>query len=187
MQRRTRRVLASSQIEVMKRIETKTLLRLHEAYTIPSILINCESWTLSKKDRNSLDKLEIWAFKKLLGLPITTPTAAVMYESRAPYTSIRVINRQLKYLHTILVREDEDLGKKTLLSQVSEKSGWGKYIVTTLHECGIELNLDEIRGKKKVEWRAIVDKATWQLNRKKILDSCKGKEKLKTKTLEVAK
>ena len=187
MQRTTRRVLASSQIEVMKRIETKTLLRLHEAYTIPSILINCESWTLSKKDRNSLDKMEIWAFKKLLGLPITTPTAAVMYESRAPYTSIRVINRQLKYLHTILAREDEDLGKKTLLSQVSEKSGWGKYIVTTLHECGIELNLDEIRGKKKVEWRAIVDKATWQLNRKKILDSCKGKEKLKTKTLEVAK
>ena len=85
LQRTTRRVLASSQIEVMRRIETKTLLRLHEAYTVPSILINCESWTLSKTDRTSLDKLEIWAFKKLLGLPITTPTAAVIFESRVPF------------------------------------------------------------------------------------------------------
>ena len=169
----------------MRQIETKTLLRLHEAYTVPSILINCESWTLSKTDRTSLDKLEIWAFKKLLGLPITTPTAAVMFESRVPYTSIRFINWQLKYLHTILRRENEDLGKKALLSLISENDGWGKYIMKTLQECEIELSINAIQSKRKAEWKNIVDKATAELNRKKLLDSCKGNEKLKTITISI--
>ena len=187
LQRATRRVLANSQIEIMKRIETKTLLQLHEAITIPSILINCESWTLSKTDRNSLDKLEIWAFKKLLGLPITTPTAAVMFESRAPYTSIRVINRQLMYLHTLLRRDEQDWYKKNLLSITRDGVGWGKYIPQILKECDITLSFDEIKNKKKNEWRQIVNKAMMQLNHQKLLSACKEKNKMKTKTMHIAK
>ena len=50
IQATTRRVLASASIEVLKSVETKTLLRLHEAYSIPSILTNCEMWVLTKTD-----------------------------------------------------------------------------------------------------------------------------------------
>ena len=45
----------------------------------------------------------------------------------------------------------------------------------------------KFRAKGKWNGKKIVDKATAELNRKKLLDSCKGKEKLKTKTIEVAR
>ena len=95
LQRATRRVLADSRIDVIQNLGVKTVLKFHEAKTILAILNNCDTWILTKTDRNKLDKMEVWAYKKLLNLPITTPTAAVIFESRSLFTSVRVINKQL--------------------------------------------------------------------------------------------
>ena len=181
----TRRVLASAKIDVLKTIETKSLLQLHEAYTVSSILINCESWVLTKTDRDKLDKMELWAYKKIFNVPITTPTAAVIYETRSLFTSILVIKKQLQFLHHTLSHDGENVYKKTLESLISDNIGWGKYILKVLRECELDFTLEEIKNKKKNEWKQIVHDATWELNRKKILDSCQGKGKIKTKTQKI--
>ena len=182
----TRKVLASSQIDVLQGMGTKTILQLHETYTISAVLTNCETWILTKTDRNKLDKMEIWAYKKLLGLPITTPTAAIIFETRSMFMSIRVINRQLKYLHILLSRDDADWYKTSLLYQIGNDLGWGAYILKILDECEISLTIEEIKHKKKSEWWHVVECATRRLNSKMILDSCRGKGKMRTKTLKIS-
>ena len=187
IQSTTRRVMANASIEVLKAVKTKSLLRLHESYSISSILINCETWVLTKTDKEKLDKMEIWAYKKILNLPITTPTAAIFFETRSLFTSIRVVKKQLKYLHVVLTRDDADSCKKTLYSSVENGYGWGKYIVNVLEECGLSLTLEDIKTKKKNEWKSIVEDAAWTLNRKRMLEFCMGKGKARTKTLQIAK
>ena len=40
--------------------------------------------------------------------------------------------------------------------------------------------------KKKNEWWEVVDNATWQLNCKMLLESCKNRGKVRTKTLRIS-
>ena len=186
LQGTTRRVLASSQIDVLQRMRTKNILQLHETFTISAILTNCETWTLTKTDRNKLDKMEIWAYKKLLGLPVTTPTAAVIFETRSMFTSIRVINKQLKYLHIVLSRSDVDLCKRSMLDEIKNSSGWGAYIMKILDECELPTTPEEIISKKRSEWWNLVECATLSLNTKMLLESCKDKGKTRSKTLPIS-
>ena len=186
LQRATRRVLADSRIDVIQNLGVKTVLKLHEAKTIPAILNNCDTWILTKTDRNKLDKMEVWAYKKLLNLPITTPTAAVIFESRSLFTSVRVINKQLKYLHEILSRNDADQCKKSLFYLESNCMGWGIYIRKILQECELSMTFEEITAKRKNEWNQIVDHATWEMNSRLLLELCKNKGKMRTKTLRLS-
>ena len=186
LQGATRRVLADSQIDVLHSMGIKTILNLHEIKTIPAILINCETWLLTKTDRKKLDKMEIWAYKKLLNLPITTPTAAVIFESRSLFTSTRVINKQLKYLYVLLTRPENDWHKKSLLYHVENNYGWGAYIKRILDECELYFTFDEIMTKRTNEWKDLVDRATWQLNCKMLLESCKDGGRVRTKTRKLS-
>ena len=130
--------------------------------------------------------MELWAYKKLIGLPITTPTPAIIYELRTLFTSIRVINRQLRYLHILLCREDTDWCKKSLCQLTEKNIGWGRYMKKILEECQISHSFNEIKAMKKQDWKKIVDEKTWEMNNKKILEACKGKEKMRTKTLSIS-
>jgi hypothetical protein len=80
----------------MKRIEMDVFLRLHEMVTIPTLLSNSETWMLNKSERKGIDKIEIWAMKKMIGLPITTPTAAVIFMTGAMFATIRMDVKQLQ-------------------------------------------------------------------------------------------
>ena len=83
---------------VMRRIEVEVLITLHEAVTLPTLLYNSETWPLNATISKELDKMELWAWKSMLGLPKTTPTAAVMFVSGALFASVRVRIKQLIYL-----------------------------------------------------------------------------------------
>ena len=87
----------------MRRIETQVLLRLHETVTIPTLLSSAETWLLDSAETNQANKIEIWALKKMFGLPPTTPTPAVIYASGTLYTEIRIQMKQLIYLHKLLM------------------------------------------------------------------------------------
>ena len=57
--------------------------------------MNSETWLLNDQERKEVNKIEIWAWKALLGLPPTTPTPAIIYATGSLYASIRVDIRQL--------------------------------------------------------------------------------------------
>ena len=63
--------------EVMNRIETYVILDLHEKINIASLLTNAETWTLNKKEKEEIEKIEIQCLKRLFSLPLHTPTAAL--------------------------------------------------------------------------------------------------------------
>ena len=58
----------------MKKMELEVCLKLHEIVTIPMMLNNCEAWILTQSDLRELEKIELWALKRILNLPRTTPS-----------------------------------------------------------------------------------------------------------------
>ena len=101
---------------VMRRIEVDMIIKLHIAVTLPYLLYNAETWPLTTTDKKDIDKIEIWAWKNMLGLPKTTPTAAIVFATGSLYASIRVQVKQLIYLHKVLQKEDKHWAKMTLQS-----------------------------------------------------------------------
>ena len=81
--------------DIMKNIETQVLIKLHETVTLPSLLFNAETWSLYSGEKTEVDKVEIWAWKHMLGLPPTTPNPAVVFATGSLYASIRVEQKRL--------------------------------------------------------------------------------------------
>jgi len=112
----SRAIITCCRSEVMKRMGMKVILQLHESESIPAFLYNAETWTLTKTEKMMLDKAEIQAWKRVIGLPQTTPTAGIILTTGSLFTSIRIEVKQLLYLHRILLKKDDHWTKTTLLS-----------------------------------------------------------------------
>ena len=85
--------------EIMQRIGVRVMLMLHEAESMSAFLYNAETWTLNKSEFQLLEKTEIYALKKMIGLPQTTPTAGIIFTLGTQFTSVRIHTKQLLYLH----------------------------------------------------------------------------------------
>ena len=171
---------------IMRRIEVEVLITLHESVTLPTLLYNSETWPLNATIRKELDKMEIWAWKSMLGLPKTTPTAAVMFATGSLYASIRVQIKQLIYLHKLLQKPENHWTRTTLNSLRRHNIGWAKQINGNLEEWELESNWELIRTKSANEWKRRVYEAAERKNKQKILEECykkvRGESSIKTKT-----
>ena len=125
----------------------------------------------------------------MLGLPTTTPNAAVMVCSGAMYASIRVQVKQLLYLHKVLQKEDDHWTKLTLKVLIDYDIGWAKQIRENLETWDLETNLETIRQKSTNDWKREVTDAAEKKNREQLLEECynrsrtENKAKTKTKNL----
>ena len=90
-------IMTCARSDIMKKIETNVLLKLHETVTLPSFLYGAETWMINKGERKEVDKIEIWAWKHMLGLPTTTPNPSIVFATGSLYASIRVEMKQLNY------------------------------------------------------------------------------------------
>ena len=174
---------------VMRKIVMDVYLKLHYAVTLPTLLYNCETWPLNAKSRKEIDKMELWAWKNLLGLPKTTPTPALLYATGAMYCSIRVQSKQLIYLHRVLQKEDGHWTKDTLVKLHNYQIGWAKQVCDNLTEWELEEDWDRIKEKSRQGWQREVETAAEKVNRKRMLDECHKKERgeitIKTKTKRI--
>ena len=112
--------------EVLNKIETTSILELHEKKSISGLLTNSESWVLNKGETERLEKAEIRAFKNLFRLPIHTPTAAIIYTFGLLFTKQRIDKRQLIYLQKILLKNNDESIKKSLKILKDLQVGWAK-------------------------------------------------------------
>ena len=113
----TRQIISWCSSETISGMEVQALLRQHESKIIPTLLSNCETWVLGKEQRRKLERIELWALKKMFCLPPTTPTCAVLVATGCLFTSQRIDQKQLIYLKTILSRPEDDWTKKSLYVQ----------------------------------------------------------------------
>ena len=90
------------------------------------------------------------------------------------------------YLHKILKRNDEHWTKKMLSHLRSQKIGWAENICQKLSDYGLEEDWTKIKNLSKCNWKNSVNAAVFNMNKKKLTQSCKekkdGTEKVKSKT-----
>ena len=184
-----RQINTTAGSEIMKNIETKTILDLYERCVIPSFLNNAESWTLLTSEEKELDKLGIRILKRLFNLPERTPSPAIIYSFGALYITQEIDQMKFMYLHKILRREDHHWTKKMLHHLKSLNIGWTKVIQDKLHDYNLEQDWDKIRDLSKTNWKTLVKTAVLNKNKQKLLESCieqtQDGVKVKTKTAHI--
>ena len=176
-------IITCGKSEIMKRIEIGTLIKLHETINIPILLHNSESWIMTKTDRLNLEKIEMWALKRMFSLPRTTPSVAIRYITGTLYVKTRIDIRQMLFLWKTLTKPDESWPKKLLTILDEFNLGWADQIRQTLSEYGVTENWEEIRTKTKLQWKSEVYSASEKRNKEMMIDECyKDNEKKETKT-----
>ena len=170
----------------MKQIGAKIALELHEVVTIPTLLYNSETWTINKTEKSFINRAEVYAMKKVLGLPKTTPTAGIVPSTGMMSASVRIEMKQLIYLQKILKKAESHWTRVTLMALQEQNHGWAKQINELLQTWGLEEDWTAIQAKRVQHWKTEVKDAAEKMNRKKLRDECearnRGETKQKTKT-----
>ena len=172
--------------EVMKRIQSSIMLKYHEAVALPTLLYGCETWDLKTIEMKQLERVELWALKKMFGLPPTTPNGAVRYTTGTMFMEVRIHIKQIMYFHHLLQRENGHFAKGAVSTLRHKNIGWIKNIEKTLTLWELETKWDKIAATKKNAWKLEVQKAAEKRNQALLLNECqtkvRGETKNKTKT-----
>ena len=175
--------------DILTKIETTTLLELHEKISIPSLTNNSESWNLNKSEAKEIEKIEIQALKNLFSLPLHTPTVAIIYSLGTLYTKIRIDQKQLIFLHKVLNRDTTNRTKMALNFLEKRGMGWYKNIKDILQQYGLPTDFSTIKNLPICIWKREVKNAIELLNRKRLIDDCykteNGTSIEKTKTKHI--
>ena len=185
-----RAIITCCRSEVMKRIGVKVMLMLHESETMTAFLYNAETWSLNKTEKVAIDKAEVYALKKMIGLPTTTPTAGIIFTLGCLYTSVRIEIKQFMYLHRILNKENGNWVKTILYSLQERNIGWAKQMIDLLESWQLPQDWAEIASMPLPIWKNHVKIAAEKQNIKRLNNDCesklRGETKLKTKTTFVS-
>ena len=186
MQSSTIQITSVGSNETLRGIQASTLIRLHETMNLPKLLINSETWILTKGNRKELDKIETQCLKRLFSLPSTTPTAAIIFSYGVLFTSVNIDKKQLIYLHRMLSRPNEHWTLRLLYESEKLNTGWTPQIRAKLAEYGLEENFDRIKSKSRQQWKKEVEARVEKINQNRLRDECYETKmrvsKAKTKT-----
>ena len=177
-----RAILTCCKSEIMKRIGIKVILKLYETEAVTAFLYNSETWTINKTEKSIVDKAEIQAFKKMIGLPKTTPTAGIMLTLGCLFASVRIETKQLMYLHRILNKESGNWAKSILFHLKNENIGWAKQLNELLERYGLEQEWTHIAATPAAVWKASVKNAAEKENIRRLKEECETKRRGETKT-----
>ena len=83
----------------------------------------------------------------MIGLPHTTPTAGIFLTVGSLFTSVRIEQKQLSYLHKILNKDESHWTKTTLFTLEEYNIGWAKQVKELLEMWDLEKNWESIRIK----------------------------------------
>ena len=175
--------------EVLRQMETSVLLQLHEKITIPGLLANSESWSLSKTEYAEIEKIEYQALRNLFDLPLHIPIPALIFTFGTLFTQLRIEKQRLNYLHRILNRPSSHWTTQAFYILYEENLGWAKTIKQTLLNLDLPTELSEIKNKRPTEWKNIVNAKIEVKNKARLIDDCykmtDGQRVKKTKTMHI--
>ena len=183
MKTSTRSIISYGTSSTMRNLKSTMLIELHETISIPSLLNNSESWLLTTTNTQELERIEVWALKRILNLPPKTPNAAIRYETGTLFVEVRIDQRQFTYLHKVLQRPEEHWTRHMLITLNEIGIGWASEINRKLREYDLESDWTKIAQRSTGEWKNEVKKAIEKMNQKKLLSHCfKDRDVQKTKT-----
>ena len=91
-----------------------TNVRIVKAIVFPVVTYGCESWTIKKAERQRIDALKLWCWKKLLKIPWTT--------RRSNQSILREINPEYSLEGLILKLKAQYFGYVMQTADSQEKS-----------------------------------------------------------------
>ena len=174
---------------VLRKIETKVILELHDKVILSALLTNAEAWTLNKSEKDEIERIEIQTLKMLFDLPIHTPTPAIIHTFGTLYTNLRIEKKRLMYLHRVINKRDTSWTKKVLLILERLNIGWAKSIKETLTDLNLPSDFSIIRSATKRQWKMAVNQKIEIKNRNRLFNDCHKTENnnltRKTKTTHI--
>ena len=177
-----RSILTCCSSGVMQRMATKVAMHLYETEIVSALLYNAETWTLNNMEKKFLDQIELQAWKKLIGLPNTTPSAGIMHTMGRLFPSVRAEQKQLIYLHKVLQREDKHNTTATMKAMKEKDIRWSKQVNSILEKWELDTDWESIKNKRKGEWSQLVKTAAEKANIEKLKEECETKNRNETKT-----
>ena len=66
-----------------------------------------KTWTLNQSEKQLFDQTDIYAWKKMIGLPQTSPTAGIILTMGSMFATVQVGIKPLTYLHKVLNKDKE--------------------------------------------------------------------------------
>ena len=101
-------------------ITLPTKVRLVKAMVFPVVMYGCESWSIKKAERQRIDALELWCWRRLLRVPWTARKSnqAILKEI-SPGCSLEGLMLKLKLQYFgHLIRRDDSFEKTLMLGKI---------------------------------------------------------------------
>ena len=96
-------------------ITLPTKVHLGKVMFFPVVMYGCESWTIKKAERRSIDAFELWYCRILLRVPWTARRSnqSILKETSPEYSlEGRMLKLKLQYFGHLMRRTDCDAGKQ---------------------------------------------------------------------------
>ena len=136
------------------------ILQYHKGIVLPRLLINSETWDLTKTNLASLETIQNTNLKRLLRLPPSTPTIGLRNELNLLSLENQIIQKRMLYFHRILNLPETNITQQVLLQQQKIPGNtWLSATTTQLENLGINIGLDELRNIKKQTWKMTIKNA----------------------------
>ena len=129
-----------------------TQVRLVKAMVFPVVMYGCESWTIKKTERQRIDALELWCWRRLLRIPWTERRSnqSILKEITPEYSLEELMLKlKLQYFGHLMWRTDS-LEKTLMLGKIEGKRRRGRQRMRWLD--GITYSMDMNLSKLQSWW-----------------------------------
>ena len=139
-----------------RNITLPTKVHLVKAMVFPVVMYGCESWTVKKAERWSIDTFEMWCWRRLLRVPWTARRSnQYILKDISPECSLEglMLKLKLQYLGHLMQRTDsfektmnagKDWGQEEKGTTEDEMAGW--HHQKNGHEFERSLGVGDVQG-----------------------------------------